>query len=71
MLALVVIFTTLHKDSTILLSIFIKLYTRSLGLFCKFVPFNNKYEEVKLDIDDCGIDGCEVDNNGVIIRWEE
>lgn len=41
MLALVVIFTALHKDSTILLSIFITLCTRSLGLFCKFVPLNN------------------------------
>ena len=37
----------------------------------QFVPFNNKYEEVKLDIDTCGIDGCEVDKNGVIIRWED
>ena len=37
----------------------------------QFVPFNNTYEEVKLDIDSCGFDGCEVDKNGVAIRWED
>ena len=43
MLTLVVIFTTLYKDSTILLSIFITLCTRSLALFCTLVPLNNVY----------------------------
>ncbi len=37
----------------------------------KYVPFYEKYENVELDNDDCGYDGCEFDGNGIAIRWEE
>ena len=37
----------------------------------RFVPFHDKHEEVELNTDDCGYDGCIVDENGVIIRWED
>ena len=35
----------------------------------KFVPFHNKHEKIELDDDDCGIDGCEIDENGIAVRW--
>lgn len=37
----------------------------------KFVPFHNKYEKVELDDDDTGQVGCEIDENGIAIRWED
>ena len=37
----------------------------------KFVPFDNKYEKVELDDDDCGYDGCKIDENGITVRWME
>lgn len=37
----------------------------------KLVPFHDKYEKVELDDDDCGVDGCELDENGIGIRWED
>lgn len=37
----------------------------------QFVPFHDKHEKVELDTDDCGYDGHIVDENGVIIRWED
>lgn len=35
----------------------------------RFVPFHDKHEIVELDDDDCGFDGCEIDENGIAIRW--
>ena len=37
----------------------------------QFVPFHDKHETVELDDDDCGSDGCGVDENGIAIRWED
>lgn len=37
----------------------------------QFVPFHNKYETIELDDDDCGFDGCKIDENGIAIRWED
>lgn len=37
----------------------------------QFVPFHDKYEEVELDTGSCGLDGCNIDDNGVIVRWED
>ena len=37
----------------------------------KHVPFHDKHETVKLDDDDCGIDGCDINENGIAIRWED
>ena len=37
----------------------------------KHVPFHDKHEKVELDDDDCGIDGCEIDENGIAVRWED
>lgn len=37
----------------------------------KFVPYHDKHEHVYLDTDDCGVDGCEIDENGIAIRWED
>lgn len=36
----------------------------------RLVPFNDKHEKVELDTDCCGYNGCSVDKNGVIVRWE-
>ena len=35
----------------------------------KYVPFHDKHEKVELDDDICGFDGCEIDKDGVAIRW--
>ena len=35
----------------------------------KHVPFHDTYEKIELDDDDCGYDGCEIDEDGVAIRW--
>ena len=35
----------------------------------KYVPFHDTHEEVSVDVDDCGADGCEIDDNGIAIRW--
>ena len=35
------------------------------------VPFHDKHEKVELDDGDCGFDGCEIDENGIAIRWED
>lgn len=37
----------------------------------KLVPFRDKYEKVELDDDDCGFDGCKLNENGIGIRWED
>lgn len=37
----------------------------------QLIPFHDKHEEVELDTDECGYDGCIVDENGVIVRWED
>lgn len=37
----------------------------------QFVPFHDKHERVELDEDDCGYNGCDIDKNGVIVRWED
>ena len=34
----------------------------------KYVPFHNTHEEIELD-DDCGYNGCEIDEYDVAIRW--
>jgi len=35
----------------------------------KHVPYHDKHESVELDDDDCGYYGCEIDEDGVAIRW--
>lgn len=37
----------------------------------QFVPFHDKHEKVELEDGDCGFDGCNIDENGVIVRWED
>lgn len=37
----------------------------------QFVPFHDKHETVELDDDDCGFDGCQIDENGITVRWED
>ena len=40
-----------------------------MKLKLKYVPFHDTHGEVSIDVDDCGADGCEIDENGVAIRW--
>lgn len=35
----------------------------------KHVPFHDKHEKIELDDGDCGIDGCEINENGIAVRW--
>lgn len=35
------------------------------------LPYYDKHEEVSIDNDDCGYDGCEISEDGVAIRWED
>ncbi len=37
----------------------------------KFLPYHNKYEEIELEDNICGWDGCEIDENGIATRWED
>lgn len=37
----------------------------------QFVPFHDNHEKIELDDDDCGFDGCEFDENGITVRWED
>lgn len=37
----------------------------------QLVSFHNKHETVELDDSDCGFDGCEIDENGIAVRWED
>ncbi len=37
----------------------------------KHVPYHDKHEEVYIDDDYCGTDGCEIDEDGVAIRWRD
>ena len=37
----------------------------------QLLPYKDKYEKVYLDDDDCGHDGCEIDENGIAVRWED
>ncbi len=37
----------------------------------QLVPFYDKHEKIELDDCDCGFDGCEIDKNGIAVRWED
>lgn len=37
----------------------------------QLVPFHNKHEKVELDTSSCGFDGRNIDENGVVVRWED
>lgn len=37
----------------------------------KSIPFHDKHETVELDDADCGFYGCELNENGIGIRWED
>lgn len=35
----------------------------------KYVPYHDTHEVVELDDDDCGHDGKEINEKGIVVRW--
>lgn len=35
------------------------------------LPYHGRYEEAYLDDDDCGYNGCEINEDDIAIRWED